>query len=637
MTAKHRKSKNNHKHEENFFKNDVVEAEVRTGANSSSVHLVLFLVIVVGGAVGLWFCFQQHQTLSQLTDSVAGMQVKIMKLQAAHEEFRQSGTKQHLSESLETRLNALEESSSLAQKQLGVALATAEQLKSSDLPAQVLLLHTEMKNRLAEMQRATVSLEQLSQLQATLKGKSEEFEGVKSQVDGLAALSSEMSRKVEVLTGSLREAESKLEDGTGHVTALSSTLDAQGALVLSLKEQVEICQGQLEARTHGVATVREALQSEEFKWLQQASMEEQLGSLRQSLQDQISAAHGLTSGLQARLEDIQKQVTQLGDKTTAEPEDLDPVDPPEDLAPPDRPEDLAPPDVPEDLAPLDRPEDLAPPDVPEDLAPPDVPEDLAPPDVPEDLAPLDRPEDLAPPDVPEDLAPPDVPEDLAPLDRPEDLAPPDVPEDLAPPDVPEDLAPPDEPELALPAEEDAAAGTEEEQQASSAEVKEEAPAHDEAQQEVSQMGDVASAEETGDVDSIEMKEGERLAEEAPEEAGVEQELVLEQKRDEMLREEEPQEVAVEEETPAADEEGLGRDEGLTEESHNVMEMHEEVEEVQEQPPPEEYHEEEEEEELNWNDEGQDFPAEWEINGREEADEGQELEGQPLLWSGTVSD
>lgn len=163
---------------------------------------------------------------------------------------------QHLSESLETRLNALEESSALAQKQLGVALATAEQLRSSDLPAQVLSLHTEMKSRLAEMQRATVSLEQLSQLQATLKGKSEEFEGVKSQVDGLAALSSEMSREVEVLTGSLREAESKLEDGTGHVTALSSTLDAQGALVLSLKEQVETCQGQLEARTHGVATVR---------------------------------------------------------------------------------------------------------------------------------------------------------------------------------------------------------------------------------------------------------------------------------------------------------------------------------------------------------------------------------------------
>lgn len=93
MTAKHRKSKNNHKHEENFLKNDVAESEVRTGANSSSVHLVLFLVIVIGGSVGLWFCFQQHQTLTQLTDSVAGMQMKIMKLQSAYEEFRQSGTK----------------------------------------------------------------------------------------------------------------------------------------------------------------------------------------------------------------------------------------------------------------------------------------------------------------------------------------------------------------------------------------------------------------------------------------------------------------------------------------------------------------------------------------------------------------
>lgn len=93
MTAKHRKSKNNHKHEENFFKNDVVESEVRMGANPFSVHLVLFLVIVIGGAVGLWFCVQQHQTVTQLTDSVAGMQMKVVKLQSAYEEFRQSGTK----------------------------------------------------------------------------------------------------------------------------------------------------------------------------------------------------------------------------------------------------------------------------------------------------------------------------------------------------------------------------------------------------------------------------------------------------------------------------------------------------------------------------------------------------------------
>lgn len=157
---------------------------------------------------------------------------------------------------METRLNALEESYSLAQKQLGMALVTAEQLRSSDLPAQVLSLHTEMKTRLAEMQRATVSLEQLSQLQTTLKGRSEEFEVVRGQVDGVAALSSELAHKVEVLAGSLREAESKLEERAGEETMLRSTLDAQATLVHSLKEQVEMCQAQLEDRTHDIATVR---------------------------------------------------------------------------------------------------------------------------------------------------------------------------------------------------------------------------------------------------------------------------------------------------------------------------------------------------------------------------------------------
>lgn len=163
---------------------------------------------------------------------------------------------QHISESLETRLNALEESNELAQKQVGMALATAEQLRTSDLPAQVLSLHTEMKTRLAEMQQATVSLEQLSQLQTMLKGKSEEFEGVRIQVADLAAVSSELSSKVEVLSRSLGEAESKLEERAGQVAALSATLDGQAAAVVGLKEQVDTYQAQLEASTLEMASVR---------------------------------------------------------------------------------------------------------------------------------------------------------------------------------------------------------------------------------------------------------------------------------------------------------------------------------------------------------------------------------------------
>lgn len=173
---------------------------------------------------------------------------------------------QHVSESLETRLNALEDSYALAQKQVGMALATAEQLKTSDLPAQVLSLHTEMKARLAEMQQATVSLDQLSQLQGMLKGKSEEFEGVRIQVEGLALLSAELSQRVEGLTGSVGEAESKLEERGGQVATLSATLDGQAAEVLRLKEQLENYQVQLEASTLEMATVRWVVEKAATFW-----------------------------------------------------------------------------------------------------------------------------------------------------------------------------------------------------------------------------------------------------------------------------------------------------------------------------------------------------------------------------------
>lgn len=157
---------------------------------------------------------------------------------------------------MEARLNALEESYSLAQKQVGMALATAEQLKTSDLPAQVLSLHTEMKTRLAEMQQATVSLEQLSQLQTMLKGKSEEFEDVKMKVEVLATLTGELAQKVDILTGGLEEAESKLEEKVGEIATLSATLDRQAAVMLRLKDQLDAYQTQLKASVVEMTTVR---------------------------------------------------------------------------------------------------------------------------------------------------------------------------------------------------------------------------------------------------------------------------------------------------------------------------------------------------------------------------------------------
>ncbi|XP_062247045.1 putative golgin subfamily A member 6-like protein 3 isoform X2 [Platichthys flesus] len=280
MTAKHRKPKNNLKNEDNLIKNEVVETEARAGGSNYAGLLVLFLMIVAVGAAGAWLCVQQHQTLTHLTDNITAMQMKIARLQSSNEEMRQSSDK-HISESVENRMIALEESYALAQKQVGMALATAEQLKTTELPAQVLSLHTEMKTRMAEMQQATVSLEQLEQLQTTVTG---------------------LSQTVDVLTGSLGAAESMLEKKEAQLTALGTALIEQAAELLKLNLEVDAQQAQLKASTQEVASVRELLENE---LSQQASVEEQLSAVHESLQEQNSAAQSVHSELRAQLENIQ--------------------------------------------------------------------------------------------------------------------------------------------------------------------------------------------------------------------------------------------------------------------------------------------------------------------------------------------
>lgn len=56
---------------------------------------------------------------------------------------------------------------------------------------------------------------------------------------------------------------------------------------------------------------RELVEREQSQRLQQVSMEEQIDTLRQSLQDQTSAAKSLTAGLEAQLEDMQNQINKV--------------------------------------------------------------------------------------------------------------------------------------------------------------------------------------------------------------------------------------------------------------------------------------------------------------------------------------
>lgn len=163
---------------------------------------------------------------------------------------------QHGMEGFEQRLLSLEESYTLAQKQVGIALATAEQLKTSDMPAQVLALHTEMKARLVEMQQGTVSSDQLAQLEAALSGQNQEFEAVKLQVQALAGVSAELAQNVEDLSGSLSASEAKLEDRVASIGVLGAQLEDQADKLQGLNDLLAAHQAQLEISTQDVAGVK---------------------------------------------------------------------------------------------------------------------------------------------------------------------------------------------------------------------------------------------------------------------------------------------------------------------------------------------------------------------------------------------
>ncbi|XP_077411370.1 uncharacterized protein LOC144040991 [Vanacampus margaritifer] len=309
MTAKHRKGKSNHKHEEDQVKSEIPETEVRAGGNSYTLVLFVCLVVVVGVATGAWFCYQQHQTLTHLTDTVTGMQMKVAKLQASQETMRQTSDKMRVSDDVESRIGALEEAYTLAQKQVDQALATAEQLKTSDLPAQVLSLHTEMKSRLAEIQGTTVSVEQLNQLQARIQGKSEEFEEVGLQAEGLAILSADLSKQVQAVMGRLEVAEAMLDD----VATLRDNVKEQTAQLMGLQVRLKSYQTEM-------ATIRELLPNERSAQSERADVEEQISVLQMSIREQNSASHSLQAELKTKLDNLQRQVTQMVGDAEAVPE-----------------------------------------------------------------------------------------------------------------------------------------------------------------------------------------------------------------------------------------------------------------------------------------------------------------------------
>lgn len=229
----------------------------------------------------------------------------------------------------EERLHALEEAYTQAQEKAEVALAASEKVKSADLHSQVWSLQSEMNAKLLELQRTTVST---TTLNAVIKNKTEELEKLKQRIHSFLSANSEVAVSISGLTDSVLVTTSRLDEQMSAVEGLTSLLEQQKTELASLKESFADNQKALERNRQKVIDikwvtwlvfceplsgylliplvlvwfVRDMLEMKQARRSQ--ALEDQLMSVRRSLEDYQKSTHSLHSHLAAQLEIVQNQV-----------------------------------------------------------------------------------------------------------------------------------------------------------------------------------------------------------------------------------------------------------------------------------------------------------------------------------------
>lgn len=134
---------------------------------------------------------------------------------------------------LEERLVALEDAYAKSHRQVELALATSEKIKSKDLQHKMWSLQTEMNDKLAELQQNTVSV---SALNAIIKNKSVEFEVVKQSVNSMLSTNTELAIQISGVSSMLSVTKLHLDEQSSVVDGLTSQLEGQKGEINEIKE-----------------------------------------------------------------------------------------------------------------------------------------------------------------------------------------------------------------------------------------------------------------------------------------------------------------------------------------------------------------------------------------------------------------
>ncbi|XP_026768750.2 ELKS/Rab6-interacting/CAST family member 1 [Pangasianodon hypophthalmus] len=294
-----RRGKSSSKQDDSWLPLEPPAGQSSRGFNEYVIPGVLLLILAVGGSVLGWVCSDHQQTIDSLSETLASMQARITKLQ------QQLGTDNAQLANVggfEERLLALEDAYAKAQRQVELALATSEQIKSKDLQSKVWSLQTEMNDKLAELQQNTISI---AALNAIIKNKSIEFEVVKQSVNTMLSANAELAVQISGFSSTLSVTKLHLDEQISIVDGLMSQLEGQKREINEIKELFASNQESLATNARELLDVKELLESEQIKRTQ--NLEKQLRSLYKRLEDHQTNTESLHFQLAAQLEALQIQ------------------------------------------------------------------------------------------------------------------------------------------------------------------------------------------------------------------------------------------------------------------------------------------------------------------------------------------
>ncbi|MCJ8729438.1 hypothetical protein PDJAM_G00106330 [Pangasius djambal] len=294
-----RRGKSSSKQDDSWLPLEPPAGQSSRGFNEYVIPGVLLLILAVGGSALGWVCSDHQQTIDSLSETLSSMQARITKLQ------QQLGTDNAQLANVggfEERLVALEDAYAKAQRQVELALATSEQIKSKDLQSKVWSLQTEMNDKLAELQQNTISI---AALNAIIKNKSIEFEVVKQSINTMLSANAELAIQISGFSSTLSVTKLHLDEQISVVDGLMSQLEGQKREMSEIKELFASNQESLATNAQELMDVKELLESEQIKRTQ--NLEKQLRSLYKRLEDHQTNTESLHFQLAAQLEALQIQ------------------------------------------------------------------------------------------------------------------------------------------------------------------------------------------------------------------------------------------------------------------------------------------------------------------------------------------